>query len=529
MLMSAAVERDVSGSVRTRGTLGQRTMRGLLWMSIGTWGQVVVQIVVVVILARYVPPRGFGLVAAALVVVRLSLIFADSGIGPALVQRRNIRSEHIRVAFTVTVLLGAMSWGFVFVSAPWIAAAFGMPDLVPILRVIGSVFLLRSLTVGDHLLERELEFRRLGVVELISLVVGYGAVAVFMGVTRGDAWAIVWAQIAWTGLRTGVLWCVRPHPIRPSLAREPLSQLVRFGGGLIVAQLAAVVATEGDNFVVGSWLGAYALGLYSRAYQLLVVPALLFGTVLNRVLFPAMAALHGDQERLRRSYMTGTAVIAALTLPLTVILFLSSREFVLVVLGAQWLPLLGALRILILCAVFRTNYMLGNCLALAVGAVYRRATRQWAYAGFVLVGSLIGQRWGLPGVATGVALALIVNYLLVARLSLRITASTWSDYIQAHAAGTLLASVVLVVSAPSAAALRALDAPATAVLLGTVCSGILVILGAIRTARSIPVGDPVTVLSEDLRLLIAPGKTRNVIARVIGRSHRSRSHEPGTL
>lgn len=498
-------------------SLGRRTLGGMLWMSIGVFGQVVVQIVVLIVLARHVSPSDFGVAAAALVVLRLSLILSDSGVGPALVQRKELRADHIRVAFTVTSLLGLMSWCLIIAIAPAVAALFGIPHLTPVLRVIGAVFFLRSITVGDHLLQRELEFRRLTAVELTSLVLGYGVVSIVLAVTGAGVWAIVWGHVAQAGLRTAFLWYMRPHAFRPSLARQPLGELVRFGAALTVAQLAAVVATQADNFIVGRWLGAYALGLYGRAYQLMVMPALLFGNVMNRVLFPAMAAVHGNQERLRKAYTMGVAVITVLALPLTVLLAVTSREVIVVVLGTEWLPMLSAFNVLVFCILFRTGYKVSDCLTLATGAVRRRATRQWTYAGLVVLGSLVGQRWGLFGVAAGLAVALALNYALMAQLSMTIIDLSWRGFVGTHQAGVFVSMFVLAAAWPAAIALRASATPAAVVLVGTMCAAGFGAFAAIRAASFVPGGRALAELIGGVRTLLGSSTATGVVDRIIGR------------
>jgi O-antigen/teichoic acid export membrane protein len=492
------------GSTTTGRTLGQVAVGGMLWMSLGVIGQVLVQILVLVVLARQVSPQDFGVAAAALVVLAFSFVFADSGFGPALVQRKDLRPEHIRVALTTSVLFGLVVWS---------------------LLIFGVVFLLRGLTVGDHLLQRELEYRRLTAVELTALILGYGAVSITLAVTGAGVWSIVWGYVAQAGLRTALLWCVKPHPWLPSLARKPFGELVRFGAMLTVAQVASLVARQGDNFIVGRWLGPAALGLYGRAYQLMSLPALLFGQIANRVLFPTMAAVQDDTARLRKAYSTGVAVIAVLTLPMSMIVAATAREVILIVLGADWLPLLNAFNVLVFCMVFRTGYKIGDCLALATGAVHRRASRQWAYATFVVVGSLVGQRWGLLGVATAVGVALALNYLMMAQLSLSLVDMSWRRFVRAHGAAIALAIIVAPVAWPTAGLLRGAGVPSAVVLAGTLSASAAMVVAAIRAAPRIPGMRPTVESVEDVRALLGPGTARARLDRLTG--WRRGAHEVG--
>lgn len=513
-------------SVGERRSLGQRTFDGMIWMSAKAVGQVLVQVVVLAVLARHVSQSDFGVAAAALAVLALAVVLADLGLGPAIVQRKDLRPDHIRVAFTVVSLLGLLLWLLLIAIAPGVASLFEIPRLEPALRVIGAVLFVRGLTVGDHLLQRELDFRRLAAVELAALVIGYGTVSIILALFGAGVWAIVWGHLAQAILRTVLLWAVRPHPWLPSLARGPLGELVRFGAGLSVGQLAAVVATQADNFIVGRWLGSTALGLYGRAYQLMAMPAFLFGQVANQVLFPAMALVQDDKVRLRRAYETGVACVAVLTLPLSVVLAVSAREVILVILGADWLPLQSAFEVLAFGMFFRTGYKISDCLALATGAIYRRSTRQWMYAALVVLGSLVGQRWGIFGVAVGVAMALAVNYLLTAQLSLRLIEMSWRRFLVAHGAGVALSSVVTAAAWPTATTLRGAGAPATVVVAGTLCASSLAALTGLRFAPRVPAMTGMVELVESITGMLGSHSARTLIHRVAG--WRGRAHGGGS-
>jgi hypothetical protein len=104
------------------------------------------------------------------------------------------------------------------------------------------------------------------------------------------------------------------------------------------------------------------------------------------------------------------------------------------------------LQILACCRLFRMSYKMSDSLARATGAVYRRAWRQVIYAALVLAGTYVGQFWGLPGVAVGVAIALIVNFLLMAHLSLQLTNLRTGDMVKAHKPGLLFGLITGLVS-----------------------------------------------------------------------------------
>src|SRR5687768_1485098 len=101
--------------------LSERALGGLIWTFLGTGAQVVLQVLALVVLARLLTPEDFGVVAAALVVIGFSAIFSHLGVGPAVVQRPELTGAHLRTAFTLSVLLGVLFGGLIWLLAPAVA------------------------------------------------------------------------------------------------------------------------------------------------------------------------------------------------------------------------------------------------------------------------------------------------------------------------------------------------------------------------------------------------------------------------
>jgi PST family polysaccharide transporter len=163
---------------------------------------------------------------------------------------------------------------------------------------------------------------------------------------------------------------------------------------------AAFIGRTASNRIVGRWLGAEALGFYSLSSQLMTAPAVIFGQILDRVLFPTMALVQQEPARLARAYRSGVAACALFALPSGVIVAIVAPELVLVLLGRGWEGVVVPLQILALGMIFRTSSKLSDSGVRATGAVYARAWRQGVFVVAVVVGALVGQIWGVEGVAT---------------------------------------------------------------------------------------------------------------------------------
>jgi len=470
--------------------LAHRAVHGMMWVAWGNTAMAVLKVAVLVLLTRLLSPTAFGLVGAALVVIGFSLNFSQLGLGPALVQRPVLEPRHIATAFVASAVLGVVVGGVVWVLAPAIAQFFRMDALVPVVRWLSLVFPITGLAaVSDSLLQRDLRFRLLANRDIVAYAVGYGAVGIAVALLGGGVWALVAAQLSQTSIRSAILLRVSPPllPARPTW--RSFLELMEFGVGQSAARFGVIVANQADNLVAGRWLGAAALGLYSRAYQLMSVPTTLLGDVLDKVLFPTMARVQDDRRRLASAYLQGVAGIGLVTLPVGVVAAVLAPELVAVAFGSRWLALVPAFQVLILGMMFRMSSRMSESLSRATGRVYRRAWRQWLYAALVFAGALAGQRWNITGVAIGVLGALLINYLLMAQLSLNVAGLSWGQFAAAQLPALRLTVVVVVLTLAAVGASRALGLPALPRLL----VGALAAVGAaailVRRVPAFALGD----------------------------------------
>jgi len=447
---------DGEGRGKAPRGLTQRALGGMLWTFSGTGVQVVVQLLTIMALGRLLTPAEFGLMGAAAVVIALSQIVSQIGVGPAIIQRRELQPAHLHVAVTLSCLLGFMLGAMVYFGAPAIARFYRIPEVEPVLRAVAFLFPLDGLnTVAKSILTRELRFRLFVALDVGSYVVGYACVGVLLAWLGYGVWALVFATLTQAVLRAILMYRAARHPLRPSLDFQAAKDLLAFGFGHSIAQIGTVLSQQGDNLVVGRWLGPAALGIYGRAYSLMVMPASAFGRIVNRVLFPVMAQVQDERDRLAAAYERGLAIVALVSLPISAFLWAVAPEFIPVVLGPAWAAVVPAFRLFTIGLLFRMSSKLSDACTKAAGEVNIRAMIQVGYAVLVVAGALVGQRWGVNGVAVAVSVAMGINWLAMAQLSRSVTGLQWARFARAHAPAALLALVIGVAAAAAAEAGRA--------------------------------------------------------------------------
>jgi PST family polysaccharide transporter len=478
------------------------------WSSLGIGVQGVGQFVFLAVLARHLDAGAFGVMTATLIFVGIGRAIHD-GVPSALVQRVDLNPDHVRSAFAlswlIAVALIAMSW----LTAPFSAWFFHMDDIVPVMRATAILFVIQAPgLVAAALLQREMNLQALARAEIIGVLIGWLPVGIGCAMMDLGVWSLVAAYLAQALVKTTCLLIARPHEWALWPVRGATWDLVYFSGGFVAGRLCNVGATEGDNLAVGRWMSAAALGIYGRAYQLMKMPAMFLGEVVDRIVFPLLARVQDDRARLQLAYSRGVSLVATIMVPASAVGIVVAPDIVNLLLGPHWESVVLPLQILLTGLVFRTGYKITDILARATGTVYHRAWREGLFAVLIFVGALIGTHWGVAGVAVGVVVALGINYVSMAHLSLSTTGLSWSRFAALHFRGLVLGALLGGAAWLSADGLRALEASPALVLPATLLGSCAVLGIALAVAPRHTLG------GDGFWLLSALAGTA---ARVIGR------------
>jgi PST family polysaccharide transporter len=445
--------------------LTKSTLSGFAWQYTSFISQALLQLIVLAVLARLLSPEDFGVLGLAMIFVGFAALFSQLGVGPALIQRSELTPIHIRVAFTLSILLSLIFTFLMIPVAPWAAVFLRNDQVTDVLYVVSLNFFFAGIgVVAESLLKRNLRFKSLMWASVFSYLFGYALVGIALAWLGYGVWALVWATLSQSLLKSAILLLVNPHPLIPSLARRELRELLFFGGGFTLAHFLNYSANQGDYFVVGRLMGSEALGVYNRAYQLMMLPAKYFGQVLTVVLFPVMAKLQDEKRQLTKAYLAGIAMVTLVSAPLGVLMVATASEIIEVVLGSKWSDTVLPFQILALGVVARGSYKIDDALARALGVMYQRSVRDAIYAAAVILGALVGLRWGLAGVAAGVLVAVVINYILALRMSMKLLDCSWSQILKALTPAIVPIVVVAVVATSVRSLLHVYGLPAWFIL-----------------------------------------------------------------
>jgi polysaccharide transporter, PST family len=376
--------------------------------------------VVSILLAHLLLPSEFGLAGLAIVFSGIALGLSDIGLGAAIIQKKTLTEEDQSTVFWVTAMVGVALTVLGVACSPLVAAFFSNPEVMPLFAVLSVSFLFASLGQTQRaLLTREMSFRSLELRNIAATLVGALAALVFALAGFG-AWAII-AQVVFTSaVSTLMLWTVSPWRPRLIFSWERFRTLGGFGVKTLLMRNLVWVNLNADNLLVGRSLGSAALGTYSVAYNIMVLPSSNITAPLRDVLYAAFARLQHDMRRLGDVWLRVNNVSGSVLVPAFLGLAAVAPDFVPVVLGPNWHAAIPVLQLLSIGGAVGSLQAFNGQVYQALGkpGLFLRFT---CFATAVMVSAfVVGLRWGVVGVAGSYAVAraimLIVNSVQMSRL-----------------------------------------------------------------------------------------------------------------
>jgi PST family polysaccharide transporter len=343
----------------------------------------------------------------------------------------------------------------------------------------------------------------------VAYFISMACIGTALALLDWGVWALVVAQLALKVVRACILgYFVRPMP-RGDWSYSSGVRLMWMGFGFSLGRLLNFFSLQGDNFVVGRLLGVEALGMYNRAYQLMTLPAMYVGQVIERVMFPLMAQKQHSRARLVQDFLLTLEAITIVSLPVGVVMYYLAEEIIVVGFGQQWRAVVPVVSILSFGVFFRTAYKCSDTVVRSVGAVYHYAARQAMYTGLVVTGSFAGAWYaGLEGVAVGVVVAVGLNYVSMTRLSSVTIGTPFIEIVRAHYSGLWVAVCVAIGMGVAVPQLRAsCDSPVIVLGLGCVLAVSLWLCSVVVATRIFPQGilEKMTRLIRDYQPLFGIG------------------------
>ncbi|MBD3413768.1 MAG: oligosaccharide flippase family protein, partial [Candidatus Aminicenantes bacterium] len=349
------------------GNLGTRVARSGAWVFGIRFVHQVFYLGRLIILARLLAPRDFGLMGIALLTMMTLETFSQTGFQQALIQKKENIKNYLDAAWTVLVIRGVILFSIIVLIAPLIAKFFETPQAKGVVQAIGLAVLIQAFTnVGVIYFKKELEFNKQFVYITAGTITDF-TVAVTAAFLLRSVWALLFGLIAGKLAQLIVSYIIHPYKPKFSLDFHKARELFGFGKWVLGSSILILLITQGDDLLVGKILGVTMLGFYQMAYRFSNTPATEITHVISSVAYPAYSKLQENLDKLRDAYFRVLKVVTFLTFPLTAAIFVLTRDFVVLFMGDKWSPMIPAMRILAFAGLFRSIAAISGPLFLSIG------------------------------------------------------------------------------------------------------------------------------------------------------------------
>ncbi|MGO5315126.1 lipopolysaccharide biosynthesis protein [Bilifractor sp. LCP21S3_A7] len=322
-----------------------RVISGFIWRFMERVGAQLVQFIVSIVLARILNPSAYGTVALITVFTTIMQVFVDSGLGNALIQKKNADDIDFSTVFYTNIVFCLLLYGVMWLFAPAIAGFYHQPELVPYVRVLSLTIVVSGVkNVQQAYVSRNMLFKRFFFATLAGTI-GAAVLGITLALHGAGVWAIIAQQLFNLTVDTCVLWItVKWRPIK-AFSFQRLKGLFSFGWKLLVSALIDTGYNNLRQLLIGKIYSPSDLAYYNQGDKFPAVIVNNINTSIDSVLLPAMSSEqdHKDHVRnmTRRAIKTSTYIMA----PLMIGLAACSREVISLILTDKWLPCVPYLQI----------------------------------------------------------------------------------------------------------------------------------------------------------------------------------------
>lgn len=394
---------NLGGRTARGGTLAIATQALKFFVTIGATS----------VMSRLLSPHDYGLIGMVAFVTAFVATYKDLGLAAATIQRPEITNEQVSTLFWINIALSAGITVFTIAISPLVAWFYGEPRLMAITIVTAFGFIISGITVQhEALLRRQMRYVSLAVINLASMVAGY-VVGISMALKGFSYWALVGSQLA-VASSTTILILAFCRWI-PGLPRKDtgVRSMVKFGGNLTGFATINFFSRNLDNLLIGRVWGAQQLGIYGRAYQLMMLPIEQINEPMTSVAVPSLSRLTDEPESYRRAYLRMLEKIALLTMPGIALMMVTADWIVSIILGKQWTDVASLLIILGVAGLVQPISNTTGWLFITQGRT-NELFKVAMIGGPVTMASIVA---GLPWGAKGVATSYVIVHLVLTHLT----------------------------------------------------------------------------------------------------------------
>jgi O-antigen/teichoic acid export membrane protein len=319
-------------------SLKVRALAGVKWTSLSSIVVAVLQLSQLAVLARYLAPSDFGLMAIVSVVIGFSALFMDMGISSAIIHKRDITESQLSSLYWMNICAGIILALIVYISAPFIALFYDEILLSDLIRLLAPTFIFSS--IGNQyriLYQKELFFDKLAKVEIISSLIAF-VIAVLCAMKGFGVYSLVYAALSKVASANAIFFIrgIKKHKPKFHYNYNEIKGMIGFGLFQMGERSINYFNSQFDTILIGKLLGTESLGIYTIAKTLVMRPAQIINPIITKVTFPIMARVQNDKPQLRNIYLKTINYLCSINIPIYIALAVLAEPVVNSLFGENW-------------------------------------------------------------------------------------------------------------------------------------------------------------------------------------------------
>lgn len=317
-------------------SLKSKTVKGVVWSSIERFSTQGVQFLIMIIMARLLTPKDYGLIGMLAIFLAVAQSLIDSGFSQALIRKQDRTDVDNSTVFYFNIVVSSALYLILFISAPFVADFYNQPELTSVMRVVCLGVILNSLAVVQRaLFTVKIDFKTQAKASLSAAVLS-GCIGIVLAYYGFGVWSLVVQQLLNLSVNTLLLWIFSKWRPIAVFSWKSFHELFAFGSKMLASGLLDTLYRNIYPIVIGKLFNASSLGHYTRAHQFSEFPSSNVTGIIQRVTYPILCGIQDETERLEAVYRKFLKLSAFIIFPLMIGLSSVARSFIYIVLGSQW-------------------------------------------------------------------------------------------------------------------------------------------------------------------------------------------------
>lgn len=382
--------------------LKNKTISGLIWGILRTFGARLTTFVSTIVLARLLTPDDFGCIGVLSIFIMVSMAVIEGGFASALIQRENVTHEDESTVFFWNLFISTLLCLSLVALSGAIADFYHIPQLSKVISVESIVLIIYAFgIIHNNRLIRDLNFKAVAIIDTIASAVSI-VVAIVLAYLDYGVWALVYQQISNSFVSVAIKVIYYRWQPKLFFSTKILKSYFSYGSYLMFSNLMNNISTNLQGVVIGKTFNVAIMGYYSQAKKLEEVPTTSISSLVAQVLFPIMAKLQNDKARLKSALSQMQKAMNILNFPLMIGLIVMAKPIIVLLFSEKWLPSVPFFQILCVSGIANCSQSINYQLVCAVGRskaiFYWNIIKRCIDIAFILIGmcfSVYGIMWGM--------------------------------------------------------------------------------------------------------------------------------------